>query len=92
MLPILKNPPFPCQRRGGIFSIIDKFIHKHYNIYKYNTKGKRRSAHYPKGGVAYDEITGYSFRAFARGKIGDYHHKEKITALLQPERFFLLEN
>lgn len=33
---------------------IDKFLPKHYNIYKYNTKGKRRSAHHPKGGVKYD--------------------------------------
>ena len=32
-------PPFPCQRIGGTFLYIDKNIHKHYNIYKYNTKG-----------------------------------------------------
>ena len=71
------------------FLNIDKFIHKHYNIYKYNTWGKRRSAHHPKGGVAYDEIAGYSFRAFTRGKIGDYHHKEKIAALLAQSGYFL---
>ena len=35
---------------------IDKFLPKHYNIYKYNTKGKRRSAHHPKGGVKYAGI------------------------------------
>ena len=35
---------------------IDKILHKHYNIYKYNTKGKRRSAHHPKGGVKYAGI------------------------------------
>ena len=73
--------------RGGSRSFLfDKLRQLRYNIFKYNTQGKRRSAHHPKGGVAYDEITGYSFRAFARGKIGDYHHKEKITALLTPER------
>ena len=38
---------------GGEICNIDKFIHKHYNIYRYNTKGKRRSAHHPKGGVKY---------------------------------------
>ena len=86
MLPILKKLPLPCQRRGGIFSIIDKFIHKHYNIYKYNTRGKRRSAHHPKGGVAYVEIAGSSFRPSGRDKVGDYHHTQKITALSQPGR------
>ena len=40
----------------GAFLYIDKFLHKHYNIYKYNTKGKRRSAHHPKGGVKYAGI------------------------------------
>ena len=35
---------------------IDKFLPKHYNIYKYNTQGKRRSAHHPKGGVKYVRI------------------------------------
>ena len=35
---------------------IDKFLPKHYNIYKYNTQGKRRSAHHPKGGVKYAGI------------------------------------
>ena len=36
------------------FLDMDKNIHKYYNIHKYNTKGNRRSAHHPKGGVKYD--------------------------------------
>ena len=36
------------------FLYMDKNIHKYYNIHKYNTKGNRRSAHHPKGGVKYD--------------------------------------
>ena len=64
---------------------IDKFLPKHYNIYKYNTKGKRRSAHSPKGGVAYVEIISFAHQASARCKYDNYHHKE-ITALLAPER------
>ena len=45
--------PIFVSRYKGILNI-DKFLPKHYNIYKYNTKGKRRSAHSPKGGVKYD--------------------------------------
>ena len=50
------RPPFPLSvsTDWGNFLNIDKFTHKHYNIYRYNTKGKRRSAHHPKGGVKYD--------------------------------------
>ena len=45
---------------------MDKFLHKQYNIYKYNTKGKRRSAHSPKGGVSYEEIVCISYRLVER--------------------------
>ena len=45
--------PIFVSRYKGILNI-DKFLPKHYNIHKYNTKGKRRSAHSPKGGVKYD--------------------------------------
>ena len=50
-----RRPSLPIfvSRYKGILNI-DKFLPKHYNIYKYNTKGKRRSAHHPKGGVKYD--------------------------------------
>ncbi|MDY4897058.1 MAG: hypothetical protein SO146_07430, partial [Eubacteriales bacterium] len=42
--------------------------------------------HHPKGGVAYVEIAGSSFRPSGRDKVGDYHHTQKITALSQPGR------
>ena len=50
------RPPYRLRMsmRGRYFLDMDKNIHKHYNIYRYNTKGKRRSAHSPKGGVKYD--------------------------------------
>ena len=85
---IIPIPPLRVNGEGGIFSIIGKFIHKHYNIYKYNTRGKRRSAHHPKGGVAYVEIAGSSFRPSGRDKVGDYHHTQKITALSEAVRLF----
>ena len=47
--------PIFISRYKGILNI-DKFLPKHYNIYKYNTQGKRRSAHHPKGGVKYAGI------------------------------------
>ena len=40
----------------------------------------RRSAHHPKGGVAYVEIVIFAHQASARCKYDNYHHKE-ITAL-----------
>ena len=81
-----RRPSLPIfiSRYKGILNI-DKILHKHYNIYKYNTKGKRRSAHHPKGGVAYVEIISFAHQASARCKYDNYHHKE-ITALLAPER------
>ena len=69
--------------RGRYFPDMDKNIHKHYNIYKYNTKGKRRSAHSPKGGVAYGEIVCVYYRLVKRYKINNNHDKKKITALLE---------
>ena len=76
-----RRPSLPIfvSRYKGILNI-DKFTHKHYNIYKYNTQGKRRSAHHPKGGVAYVEIVIFAHQASARCKYDNYHHKE-ITAL-----------
>ena len=74
--------------RGRYFLNIDKFIHKHYNIHKYNTKGKRRSAHSPKGGAAYDEIIGFHYCLVKRYKVGDNHHSQKITALLAQDGYF----
>ena len=56
MLPILKKSSPSVSTDGGNFLNIDKFTHKHYNIYKYNTQGKWRSAHSPKGGVKYAGI------------------------------------
>ena len=52
--------PIFVSRYKGILNI-DKFLPKHYNIYKYNTKGKRRSAHSPKGGVKYVRIDYHAF-------------------------------
>ena len=71
--------PIFVSKYKGILNI-DKFLPKHYNIYKYNTQGKRRSAHSPKGGVAYVEIVIFAHQASARCKYDNYHHKE-ITAL-----------
>ena len=65
---------------------LDKKQHKHYNIYKYNTQGKRRSAHSPKGGVAYVEIVIFAHQASARCKYDNYHYQKEITALLSSER------
>ena len=73
--------------RGGSRSFLfDKLRQLRYNIFKYNTQGKRRSAHHPKGGVAYDEIIGFHYCLVKRYKVGDNHHSQKITALLTPER------
>ena len=66
--------------------LFDKLRQLRYNIFKYNTQGKRRSAHHPKGGVAYDEIIGFHYCLVKRYKVGDNHHSQKITALLTPER------
>ena len=60
---------------------IDKFLPKHYNIYKYNTKGKRRSAHHPKGGVAHVEVVRASFCFFRRNQVHNNNDTQKITAL-----------
>ena len=71
---------------GGQEVFFDKLRQLRYNIFKYNTQGKRRSAHHPKGGVAYDEIIGFHYCLVKRYKVGDNHHSQKITALLTPER------
>ena len=77
--------PIFVSRYKGILNI-DKFLPKHYNIYKYNTKGKRRSAHHPKGGVAHVEVVRASFCFFRRNQVHNNNDTKKITALLAPER------
>lgn len=77
--------PIFVSRYKGILNI-DKFLPKHYNIYKYNTKGKRRSAHSPKGGVAHVEVVRASFCFFRRNQVHNNNDTQKITALLAPER------
>ena len=79
-----RRPSLPIfvSRYKGILNI-DKFLPKHYNIYKYNTKGKRRSAHSPKGGVKYVRIDYCAYScAEAGSKVDNYHIQTEITALL----------
>ena len=89
MLPILKKSSPSVSTNWGDFSYnIDKFLPKHYNIYKYNTKGKRRSAHHPKGGVAHVEVVRTSFCFFRRNQVHNNNDTQKITALLSSGRLF----
>ena len=85
-----RRPSLPIfvSRYKGILNI-DKFLPKHYNIYKYNTKGKRRSAHHPKGGVKYVRIDYCAYScAEAGSKVDNYHIQTEITALLISGRLF----
>ena len=72
--------PLSTPGGGSRSFLFDKLRQLRYNIFKYNTQGKRRSAHHPKGGVAYVEIVIFAHQASARCKYDNYHHKE-ITAL-----------
>ena len=64
----------PLSTPGGAGSFLfDKLRQLRYNIFKYNTQGKRRSAHHPKGGVAYVEIVIFAHQASARCKYDNYH-------------------